>query len=117
MNITLIKVRAGRCFNHPYEEYSNLQPSVVMTATITEGENPVEATKALQAQAEQLVEDHKQGLLKSLRELHQLSERKQQLIRLQQQVAETQQEMEKIRFEYPELSNPASLSRNTELPF
>jgi hypothetical protein len=33
MKINSITVTAGRTFNHPHEQYSNLRPEVTMTAT------------------------------------------------------------------------------------
>src|SRR3990167_10406802 len=73
MKVTQITVDAGRTFNHPYEQYSNLRPSVTITASIDETDNPDECAKALQARAEELVENHKQHLLGSLERLHELS--------------------------------------------
>ena len=55
MQITEITVHAGRTFNHPYESYSNLRPSLTLRAILTDGEDHLAATKALQAQAEGLV--------------------------------------------------------------
>ena len=34
MKIQTITVTAGRTFNHPHEQYSNLRPEVQMTATL-----------------------------------------------------------------------------------
>ena len=41
MKITEIVVSAGRTFNHPYENFSNLRPQVTLKATPDEGESPL----------------------------------------------------------------------------
>ena len=103
MKINQIVVRAGRTFNHPHEQYSNLKPEVELTATLTDGEDPVEATKLLQSQAEGLVEDHKQGLLKSINELYQMTEQQAELRRLQQQLERSQAGITEICAAHPDL--------------
>ena len=103
MKITSITVTAGRTFNHPRENYSNLRPEVVLNASLEAGEDASSAVKSLQAQAEQMVEDHKQGLLKSIEELHQLTERQAEMRGLQRQLEQTQQRLTEIRTENPEL--------------
>lgn len=103
MTITKITVTAGRTFNHPHEQFSNLRPEVTLEATLAEGANPVEAVKALQAQAEGLVEDHKQGMLRSLEELYQLTERQAEMRGLQKQLKMAQDRLEEIRTKHPEL--------------
>jgi chromosome segregation ATPase len=74
LKIQEIVVSAGRTFNHPYEQFSNLRPGVTFKATLEEGEDADKATKNLQAKAESLVEDHKNHLLDSLRKLHQMQQ-------------------------------------------
>lgn len=59
MTITKITVTAGRTFNHPHEQDSNLRPEVTLEATLPEGANSIDAVRGLQAQVEGLVEDHK----------------------------------------------------------
>jgi hypothetical protein len=56
MQIVEIVVHAGRTFNHPYEDYSNLRPSVSMKATLGPEDNPEKTAQELQARAEALVE-------------------------------------------------------------
>ncbi len=104
MKITNITVHAGRTFNHPHESYSNLKPEVILSASIEEGESAVECAKKLQAQAEQLVEDHKQNLLKSIDELHCLTERQAEVRGLQKQLEMTQARLNEIRVENPALA-------------
>lgn len=103
MKVNTITVTAGRTFNHPYEQYSNLRPEVTMTATLEEGEDHAQAVKQLQASAEQIVENHKRGLLKSLEELHNLTERQQEMRGLQRSLEQTQKRLTEIRTEHPEL--------------
>ena len=102
MKITNIVVRAGRTFSHPYEDYSNLKPEVELTATLDESDDAKVAVQQLQAQAEGMVEDHKQGLLKSIEELHNLSERTAEVQGLQRQLQQAQTRLEQIRTENPE---------------
>ena len=103
MNITKIVVRAGRTFNHPHEQYSNLKPEVELTATLDGTEDAAAATRQLQSQAEGLVEDHKQGLLKSIEELYRLTEQQSELRGLQSELTRTQQRIEAIRAQHPDL--------------
>lgn len=102
MNITSITVTAARTFNHPHEQYSNLRPEVSMVATLAEGEDPQKAVRDLQAKAEQLVEDHKQGLLRSLEELYQLTERQAEMRGLQKQLQCAQDRIDEIRKAHPD---------------
>lgn len=73
MNVTHIKVLAGRTFNHPHESYSNFKHSVVLESNLAAGEDPVAAVKDLQAKAEQLAEDHKNHILNSVETLHEMA--------------------------------------------
>ena len=103
MKITNITVRAGRTFNHPHEQYSNLKPEVELTATIEDADDAAKCARDLQAQAEGLVEDHKQGLLKSIEELYQMSERQAELSGLQTRLVQAQNRINEIRAEHPDL--------------
>lgn len=103
MKINTITVTAGRTFNHPHEQYSNLRPEVTMTATLDEGEDPVQAARGLQATAEQLVEDHKRGLLNSIEELYQLTERQAEMRGLQKELKRAQNRLDEIRKTHPTL--------------
>lgn len=104
MKIHTITVTAGRTFNHPHEQYSNLRPEVTMFATLDEGEDATKAAQELQARAEQLVEDHKQGLLRSMEELYQLTERQQEMRGLQNELKRAQERLDQIRQKHPELN-------------
>jgi hypothetical protein len=97
MKVTTITVDAGRTFNHPYESYSNLRPSVTMTASLDEGDNPDECAKALQARAEELIENHKQHLLSSLERLHELSIIERETNSLEQNIRTNQNRLTHLR--------------------
>ena len=103
MKVTEIKVSAGRTFNHPHESYSNLRPHVELRAMLDDGDDPVKAVRELQAQAEQLVEDHKGNMLKSIQDLYELSERQREMTTLQQQLGLAQARLDHIREKYPQL--------------
>jgi len=103
MKINTITVTAGRTFNHPHEQYSNLRPEVSMTATLEDGEDATKAAQELQARAEQIVEDHKRGLLGSIEELYQLTERQAEVRGLQNELKRAQERLDGIRKEHPTL--------------
>lgn len=103
MKVTEITVSAGRTFSHPYEDYSNLRPQVTLRATIEEGDDPSEQTKALQALAEKSVEDHKHALLDSLHKLHYLTESQREITSLGQQIVRSQARIDALRKEFPQL--------------
>ncbi|PYJ09787.1 MAG: hypothetical protein DMF06_08580 [Verrucomicrobia bacterium] len=105
MKITTITVNAGRTFKHPHEDYSNLRPSVSMTATLDEGDDPSKVTQQLQARAEQLVEDHKRSLLQSIEDLYQLSTRQAEVRGLQKELERAQRRLDEIRSEHPQLTD------------
>jgi hypothetical protein len=117
MKVTNIIVRAGRTFNHPHEQYSNLKPEVELRAELAEGDNPAECAKALQAQAEGLVEDHKQGLLKSINELYEMTEKQTEMIGLQRQLTQAQSRLDEIRRQHPGLAALPGLSAPSEPEF
>lgn len=97
MTTKTIKVTAGRTFNHPHEQYSNLRPEVAIEAVLTDGEDVAAAVRTLQQQAEGLVEDHKQNLLKSIEELYQLSTRQAEMRGLQRELERVSSRLEEVR--------------------
>lgn len=103
MKINTITITAGRTFNHPYEQYSNLRPEVVLIASLEEGDDAQACVRELQARAETLVEDHKNGLLKSIEELHELGQLRAEMLSLGSQVERHQQRLEEIRRAHPGL--------------
>jgi hypothetical protein len=106
MQITEITVSAGRTFNHPYENFSNLRPSVTVRATLEAREDPHKVLSQLQALAEKSVEDHKQALLTSLEELHYLTETQREMTSLGEQITRSQARLEEIRKRNPSLQLP-----------
>ena len=103
MKITEIVVSAGRTFNHPYENFSNLRPQVTLKATLDEGEDSNAAAKELQGKAEKLVEDHKQNTLQVLHELHHLSMAKQEVYDVERKLADLNARLKGLREENPQL--------------
>ena len=75
MKITEIEVVAGRTFNHPYETYSNMRPSLRMKATIEDGDDACTQAIYLQQRAELMIEDHKQKMLRDIETLRTSSDR------------------------------------------
>lgn len=97
MKVTEITVTAGRTFNHPHESYSNLRPSVTMKASLDDGEDASDATKALQAKAERLVEDHKNTLLDTLNQIYEQDQVDSQIADLERQLTTAQARLERLR--------------------
>lgn len=108
MQIVEIVVSAGRTFNHPFEQFSNLRPNVTLKATLAPEDNPAKAMNELQAMAEKSVEDHKQALLHSIEELHYLTEAQRNMTSLAEQITRSQRQLEAIRKEHPQLSLPTT---------
>jgi predicted nuclease with TOPRIM domain len=103
MRVTEITVHAGRTFNHPYEQYSNLRPSATLKATLAEGEDADEALRQLQVKAETLVEDHKRNLLESIEEIEQMKRAEREIADLGLAVARQQDRIEALRKQWPDL--------------
>jgi hypothetical protein len=103
MRVTEITVTAGRTFNHPHETYSNLRPEVRMTATLDDGDDAREATKHLQAKAEQLVEDHKNNLLRTLEQIYEQEQIDGQIASLEHDLTTAQQRLDRLRGQRQEL--------------
>ncbi len=97
MKVREITVEAGRTFNHPYEDYSNLRPTVRLTATVDEDEDPDTAAQVLQRQAERLVEDHKTALLDSLRQIHELERNEQKIADLERSLKLVNEDLARAR--------------------
>ncbi len=102
MKVTEIVVGAARTFNHPYENYSNLKPSVTLKATVSDGEDADKCVQDLQAKAEKLVEEHKHHLLHELERLERLTQTQQQVSNLEAEIKRAQQQLEAMRQNYPE---------------
>ena len=104
--ITEITVNAGRTFNHPYESYSNLRPSITFTASLEDGEDYEAVAKQLQAKAEQMVEDHKNALLRNLEEIESLSRAHREYASLEAGIQKMQRQVEELRRQNPALALP-----------
>lgn len=74
-----------------------------MSATLAEGDDATKAAQELQARAEQLVEDHKQGLIRSIEELYQLTTKQAEMRGLERELKRAQDRLEEIRKEHPTL--------------
>ena len=86
-----------------------------MTATLEEGDDPQACAKTLQQQAETLVEEHKQTMLKSLHELETLKRSQQELQELGRLMKQQQSRIDDLRREHPELNLlPANSSRDDD---
>ncbi len=109
MKITEITVTAGRTFNHPHEQYSNLRPEVTLRATLDESDDPVKAAADLQQKAETLVEDHKQGLLSSIESLYELTQQQAEVRRLGDEMKRVQDRLNELRAENPKLLEQTNL--------
>lgn len=112
MQITEVVVSAGRTFNNPREDYSNLKPHVTVKATIAEGEDPVAVAKQLQVMAEQLVEDQKQNMLKAIEDTYQLGQAKAEMVGLARQLHANQERLDDLRKQWPMMAQ-LTLSEKT----
>lgn len=97
MRITEITVSAGRVVSHPTESYANLRPQVTLKASLDDSDDPIAATKELQAKAEQLVEDHKNQLVDDIMKLERLSREDAEIAGLEQRLREAQSRLEALR--------------------
>ena len=109
MKVTTITIKAGRTFNNPYESYSNLKPEVELVATLEDGEDFEAATKALQAKAEGLVEDHKNALLKNLDEVDRMTKRQAEVSSLESSIKRSQASLDRLRKEAADSGVPLAL--------
>lgn len=97
MKVTEVIVSAGRTFNHPYEQFSNLRPGITVKATLEEGDTLEQVSKELRAKAESLVEDDKKNMLDSLRKLHLMAKYEDQVTSLEDKIKEAQEQLEHVR--------------------
>jgi len=64
MKVTAIRVSSGRTFSNPYESYSNFKPHLSVEVEVDDSESNLQIIKNLQENLEQLMDDHKEWLLK-----------------------------------------------------
>lgn len=97
MKVTAISVTAGRTFNHPFEQYANLRFDMHLNADLADGEDAVEAIKALTAQTEELAEGHKQALLKDIRTLEKIQRANREISDLEERMASADARLKDLR--------------------
>ena len=97
MKVVEVTVAAGRTFNHPFEQYSNLRPNVTLKAVLDGDEDYAAAVQTLQAKAEALVEEHKQHMLRSLEELERLERYQQEVQSLEHSIRQSQERLDRLR--------------------
>jgi hypothetical protein len=97
MKVVEVTVAAGRTFNHPFEQYSNLRPNVTLKAVLDGDEDYAASVQTLQAKAEALVEEHKQHMLRSLHELARLERVQQEAQSLEQAIRRSQERLDQLR--------------------
>lgn len=62
MKVIEVVVTAARMIPHPLEKYASLRPAVTVRAQVEDDEDWHEVTRKLQAEAEELLEDHRHVL-------------------------------------------------------
>jgi len=97
MKIHNIHVSAGRTFNHPFEQYSNFRCDVQLQAGLEPDEDPMKATQELQATVEKIAEDHKQDMLKNIRQLEKISRCNDEISALEERMAQADSRIKDLR--------------------
>lgn len=97
MQVTQVTVNAGRTLQHPCETYANIRPEVALTASLEPGDDPIECTRKLQRQAEQLVEEHSIVLKSSLLERNIAQREVEEIGRLTQSLSSGQERLEVLK--------------------
>ena len=105
MKITQVTVSAGRVIPHPMQDFANLRPSVQLVATVEDGEDAGVVIRKLQAQAEQMVEDHKDHLISSIHDLEEMATRDREIAQLERLISGSQERLTQLR-EQPSTSLP-----------
>lgn len=97
MKVTEIVVSVGRTCPHPTRTYSNFRPHLSLKATLNEGDDLAAAVKTLQAQAEQLVEDHKNIMLRQMIQLEEMEQQDAEISTLERRIRDAQRDLEMLR--------------------
>lgn len=97
MKIHNIHVSAGRTFNHPFEQYSNFRCDVQLQAGLEPDEDPMKATQELQATVEKIAEDHKQDMLKNIRQLEKISRCNEEISALEERMQQADSRIKDLR--------------------
>lgn len=116
MQIDKIVVSAGRTFNHPFENYSNLKPSVTLSATLEPGDDADACIKQLQAKAEAVVEQHKALLLAEIKRLRATQQAMEEIANLEHSMRGAQARMEDLKRNYPEVFAALSAGESRVAP-
>ncbi len=111
-----IEVIAGRVVSHPRESYANIRCSLKLGATIADGEDYATAVKALQAKAEQLIEEHKDTLLAAIVARDDLREADREIASLQVDLQSRQEQLERARSRRDEIMGKPALPADTRDP-
>jgi hypothetical protein len=114
MNIIRITVKAGRVFNHPHENYSNLQPSVELIADVGPGEDAIQCARLLQEKAEMLVESHKQAMLEAIDQLVETAKINSQIEAVKQNLEHAKNALAEFERRRDALKQPELLSASAE---
>lgn len=115
-----ITVQSGTTFNHPFESYSNFRPSVTLRAAVEEGEDPIEAARGLQSQADGLLSGHKEAILGRLERENAVREARFEINERRRRIHngytpdKQRAEIDAIAGEYPELAGLASEAKQAE---
>ena len=110
MTIEEITIHAGRTFNHPYEQFSNLRADVTVRATMGDNDNPDEVIRTLQAKCEKSVEDHKGVMLSALEKLSKMRMRDRRITDLNRLISDNTEELKCLRIE-------DEMDKQEQLPF
>ena len=111
MQVTQITVNAGRTLQHPCETYANIRPEVALTASLEAGDDPIECTRKLQRQAEQLVEEHAMVLRASIQERDVAQREESEIGRIAQSLQSNQDRLDELK------ANAATRASRTGLLF
>jgi hypothetical protein len=97
MKVTEVVVSAGRTVSHPTQTYSNLKPQLTLKAQLGEDDDPTACVKQLQAQAEQLIEDHAKNLAEAIVEAEEIERRTKRVADLEREIRFKQMDLESER--------------------
>lgn len=97
MEVKKISVSAGRTFNHPYEQYSNLRFDIHLEAEIREGGDYMQCVQALQHEAETRAEEHKAALLKDIHLLEEAARVSSKVSDLERRIKEANADLERMK--------------------
>ncbi len=97
MKITEVIVSAGRTFNHPHEQYSNLRPGLTIKATPEEGETLEQINSVLREKAEKLIEADKGRMIADIINLEEITRRNNETLRLESLIRASTNKLNELR--------------------